>query len=172
MTLLNKIREVLAESKVDLPFDTKLLLMKSHKAIGHLIDNNTRTPERNGYTERLHDHPEHLKALHHAIGNSIRRLNPNTPDMQTSHPKGKMGGLVRWDRPKHQKALLWMARNELNKVRAQHGNPFNYGHPNPSHKMSDGEFDEHIRRLGDVVGTKPWPEDGMKDTIKKVWNRS
>ena len=172
MSLLKRVREAIAESKVDLPFDTKMLLLKSHRAIGHLLDNNTRTRERNGHTERLADNPEYLRALRHAIGNSIQRLNYNTPDMRTGHPKGKRGGLVRWDRPKHQEALLWMARHELNKVNAQHGNPFNYGIPIPSHKMSDGEFDEHIRRLGDVVGTNPWPEDRMKDTINKVWNRS
>jgi hypothetical protein len=172
MPLLDKVKDILAENKVDLPPDTKQLLIKSHQAIGHLMDFNTRTETRGGYSERLHDSPEHLKALHHAIGNSIQRTNPNTTDTHTDHPKGKMGGLVNWQRPKHQKALLWMARNELNKVRAQHGNPFNYGIPVPSHKMSDDEFDAHVDRLGQVVGTNPWPEDGMKDTIKKVWNRS
>jgi hypothetical protein len=171
MSLLKRVREALAESKVDLPFDTKLLLMKSHKAIGHLLDDGTRAT-RGNYSEKLHDNPQYLNSLHKAIGNSIRRINPNSEDRSTPHPAGKRGGLVRWDRPKHQKALLWAARHELNNVRAQHGNPFNYGYPHPSHKMSDGEFDEHIRRLGDVVGTNPWPDESMKDTIKKVWNRS
>jgi hypothetical protein len=163
---------ILSENKTDLPFDTKLLLLKSHRAIGHLLDNNTRVETRDGYSEKLYDNSNYLKSLHHAIGNSLVRLNSNTPDMRTSHPKGKMGGLVKWERPKHQKALLWMARDVLNSVNAQHGNPFNYGNPVPSHKMNDGEFDEHIRRLGDVVGTKPWPEEGMKDTIDKVARRS
>lgn len=171
MTLLNRIRKALSESKVDLPFDTKLLLMKSHKAIGHLLDGNTRAT-RGDYSEKLHDNPQYLNSLHKAIGNSIKRVSPNSQDISTPHPSGKPGGLVNWQRPKHQKALLWMARHELNNVRAQHGNPFNYGHPNPAHKMSDGEFDEHIRRLGDVVGHNPWPDESMKDTISKVGRRS
>lgn len=172
MSLLNHIKEILAESNVDLPVDAKILLMRSHRAIGHLLDSQTRTASRHDRTERLHDNPNYLKSLHQAIGNSIRQVSPNSPNISTPHPDGKKGGLVNWQRPKHQKALLWMAKHELNAVRAQHGNPYNYGTPREDHKMSDSEFDQHIHRLGQVVGTNPWPDDNMKDTISKVDRRS
>lgn len=172
--LKNLFKQFIIETRIDLHVDNKTLLHRTHNALTHLLHPDTRAPDysRSGYTQKLYDNIGYLKALHHAIGNALGRPSLNSPDRSTPHPEGKKGGLVDWKKPRHQKALLWASRDLLNTINAQHGNPYNYGPKSKLASMDDKEFDRHLERLGEVVGTSPWPDPQMKNTLEKLLRRS
>lgn len=171
MSLLKRVREALAESKVDLPARHMNMLQTAHTYLSHALKPDTRAPDYNmgsGYSSHVLSgfSPGYVAAVHGAIGEVLGK--------GSAHKPGHKGGPVNWSKPTHKLGLLQASNDILRTLHAKDGSPFKFGSSDHHRFESNDDLDNHLEdHLNDVNrGLKSVKNSTLKDTFDKLGRRS